>query len=309
MKKQIILALVVALSLPLFAQEEVAPKQKRVYDPNEWLPRKGDWSLGFSIDPVTRFLGNAFNGSTDNGLNSMSGSGLGSQGAVKNLGLPLISVMGSYLVTDHCEIRANVGINTSLSTERKYVQDDKATMLDPNNIIQLVDIHKHKDLSATFSVGACYRVGDRRIQGVVGGGLLYGYQGIYNDTYQYANQITEANQNPTTATFAAEPPASYSTTMIPSSRLLEFNRPGSHVLGAYAQLGVECFLAKKFAIGLNVNVLIDYHFSMTQISKFEGFNTYTLQRQELYVYEEPVQSNFDFNTDNIGANIYFAFYF
>ena len=295
------------LALPLFAQDEQRPK--REFDASEWLPQAGDWSVGFSVDPITRFLGNAFNGSTGNGLNAVSGTGLGSQGAVKNFGLPLVSIMGSYLATDHCEIHANIGINTSLSTERRFVQDDKAVMLDPNSLIQLVDIHKHQDLSATFAIGANYRVGERKIQGVFGGGLIYGYQGINKDTYQYANQITEANQNPSVGAFTTPAPATYSTQMIPNSRLLSYSTQGRHMVGVYGQVGVEWFLAKKFAIGANVNILIDYNFSVSAISKFEGFNTYTLQPQVVYVFDEPMQSGFDFNTDNIGANLYFAFYF
>lgn len=307
MKKLFILPLLIVFCFPLFAQDE--DNVKKQFSPEEWLPQAGDWSVGFSVDPLTSFLGNAFNGSTTNGLNALSGSGLGSQGAVKNFGLPIVSIMGSYMVTDNLEIRANIGLRTSLRTERAYVQDDAAMMINPNSMMQLVDIHKHQDLSGTFAIGVDYRVGKRKVQGVFGGGIIYGYQGINRDTYQYANQITEANQNPTTANFGT-PPATYSTQMIPNSRLLShYTNKGTHMVGAYAQVGVEWFVARKFAIGANVNLIVDYYFTPNSISKFEGFNTLTMQRQEVYVFNRPMQSGLDFNVDNIGANLYMAFYF
>ncbi|HCS87094.1 MAG TPA: hypothetical protein DIW30_01255, partial [Bacteroidales bacterium] len=79
------------LIVPVFAAELDKKEQKVNRDYSEWLPAAGDWSLGFSLDPIASFVGNMFNGNTGNSLNNLAGESM-----VNNM----VSIMGGYMITD-----------------------------------------------------------------------------------------------------------------------------------------------------------------------------------------------------------------
>ncbi len=64
MKKLIILFTLLYLGLNVIAQDSIlVNKQGRVI-----LPQKGDIAIGLSADPFLNFIGNMFNGNTNNSL-------------------------------------------------------------------------------------------------------------------------------------------------------------------------------------------------------------------------------------------------
>ncbi|MBQ9705259.1 MAG: hypothetical protein IJV55_03585 [Paludibacteraceae bacterium] len=310
MKKIVSIMLVAALAMPMFAGEKETPEQRANKDYTSWLPAEGDFSFGIALDPFTRFIGNAFNG-TAGVANTLASPDIHGEGLWNNLA----SIMGSYMVTDNLGIRANVGLNFNNRTYRGYAADDEALYLDPLSIDKVVDMRKNVQLAMTVSAGVEYRVGKRSVQGVFGGGIMYGNQFIDRDTYSYGNKITEANQNPTVTGDAAvaipavgaRPDYPY----IPNARTLStYTNKGTHMVGIYGTVGVEWFVAPKIALGANVNVRLDYEWTPNMVSTYEGWNIQTKQYQQFTEWNSPVtNSGFDFNTNNLGANLYVAFYF
>ena len=67
MKKLISIITIICL-LPLMgvSAQEKAEKQ--------YLPEEGDWAIGIDVVPLLKYVGNAFNGSQENEIESLGGS-------------------------------------------------------------------------------------------------------------------------------------------------------------------------------------------------------------------------------------------
>ncbi len=311
MKKILSIMLVAAFAMPIFAQEAQTPKAEKDY--SEWLPQAGDWQIAFALDPFTKWIGNAFNGTNTTDLNDNTWTEL--------FGKPIwrgtnVSIMGGYMLTDNLSLKANVSLGINLRTERQFIQDDAAVYLNPMSEDQVIDQKKTQNLAASFAVGVEYRVGKKRVQGVFGGGLCYGFDAINRIDYTYGNKITNGNQVPSSAyTAEAYMPAG----PLAQARVLSrYADKGVHEVGAYGSVGVEWFVAPKIALGANVNVRLSYQFTPSFAAKLEGWNPTANELQDYTKLSgaiggnaaaAPAQSEFNFNTENIGANLYVAFYF
>lgn len=305
--------LAATLAVPMFA-ERPTPEERANLDYTSWLPQQGDWSIGFGIDPIATFVGNLFNGNTNNRLAPLSGETL----ADKKLGMPrMASIMGSYMLTDKIGLRANIGVGVTSHVDRAYVQDDAAKFFNPYSTLEGKDSYSQLSAGFSASFGAEFRVGHRRVQGVFGVGATYGFWAMNRDRFTYYNAITDANQNPNDAGLSAwaasvDPTAAKLATdysFIDNPRLLERSTgAGTHIVGVYGSAGVEWFVAPKVALGLNVNLLLDYNWSPSTVSKWEGWNNILRERQEITIHNDAMSNGFTFTTDNIGANLYVAFY-
>jgi hypothetical protein len=81
------------------------------------------------------------------------------------------------------------------------------------------------------------------------------------------------------------------------------------MVGLYASAGVEWFVAPKVALGANVNFGIYYEINPARVSVYEGWNTAAMKLDQFTELEAPASHGFHIGTDNIGANLYIAFYF
>jgi len=306
MKKLLNIILVLALAMPMIAGERLTPEERANADYSSWLPQQGEYSLGFNIDPVTTFIGNFFNGTVGNALAPLAGEPI--------MRMPgMVSIMGSYMLTDKVGVRANIGLGLAGGTNRGYVIDDAEKFINPYSTLEGQDKQKWLNAGASFSAGIEYRVGKRRIQGVFGAGLTYGFWGINRNQYTYYNVITAANQNPSNAgLYGGAPNAKFATdySYIDNPRLLDkHTAAGTHILGVYGTVGVEWFVAPKIALGLNVNVLLDYNWDPERVEVWEGWNHFTQEVNKITIHDQARNSGFQFTTDNIGANLYVSFYF
>lgn len=314
MKKLISILLVAALAMPMFAERQT-PEERGQADYSTWLPKAGEFSVGFNIDPLATFAGNLFNGTMGNALGDLAGESLGSNNNLAPIRIPnMISIMGTYMLTDNLGVRANIGLGIQTWNQRAYVVDDAAKFINPYSTLDGLDKMHSIDVGASFSAGIEYRVGKTRpVQGVFGAGLTYGFWGIQKDTYSYYNAITKDNQNPTNGALyggAANPKFATDYNYIDNPRILEqYAQGGTHILGIYGSVGVEWFVAPKIALGLNVNLLLDYQWNPSRVEKWEGWNHFTEQRDEIIIHDLAKQDGFAFTTDNIGANLYITFYF
>ena len=266
-------------------------------------PTQGDMSVAFSLDPLATFAGNLLNGTMDNALEDLAGEPL----LLQQLPNSVVSIMGNYMLTDNLAARVNIGFGYSYLQKNHYVIDDAALALDDLSNAKVIDQYTSKALSGSFALGVEYRLGERSVQGVFGGGLSYAC-GTASNAYAYGNAISQLNQNPSQS---VEMPAPEQVTgYLPTARILSTNATELiHMVGVYGSVGVEWFVAPAIALGANVNLGIYYEINPMQASVYEGWNTITEKVDTHTELIAPASHGFHFGTDNIGANLYIAFYF
>lgn len=304
--KILMLALSLLIATAAFAVEadKPTPEERAKKDYSSWLPKQGDMSIGFSLDPIATFAGNLFNGNLSNSLGDLAGEPL----LLQTLPTSMVSIMGTYMLTDQLAVRANIGLGISTKRYNYYVQDDAAVALDDLSNAKVIDQARVKACSGSIALGVEYRVGKQSaVQGVFGGGLNYAF-GSSANSYAYGNAITELNQDPSINPNLPMPIAVVP--YLPNARLLSQQTPDLiHMVGIYGSVGIEWFVAPKIALGANVNLGIYYEINPMQVSVYEGWNTITEAVTTHTELIKPASHGFHFGTDNIGANLYIAFYF
>ncbi len=308
------LSLIVATAAFAEKANRPTPEERGNADYASWLPVKGNFSVGFSLDPVATFVGNMFaNGQGRvNALSNLAGEPLLSQQLEDRLGRPMASIMGTYMLTDRFGVRANIGFGYSTKKTNYYVLDDAARLDDPWSTKQVIDSKKYNNISGSIALGVEYRVGKRLpVQGVFGGGLNYMFGNI-NRTYKYGNAITELNQEPSqnAAMPAWVDAPTFSNNQFLRARVLsETQADLIHLFGLYGSVGIEWFVAPKIALGANVNLALYYEVNPSRATVYEGWNRITEAREDYTELVSPAAHGFHFGTDNIGANLYLNFYF
>lgn len=298
MKKLIAIILSVCLFPAMLGAEE---KEKKQY-----LPEEGDWALGIDVVPVLRYIGNAFNGTNGtNEITHVGGTPFTSGNAhFRDRGLmPDVSIMGKYMLTDEWALRANIGLMISAENEKAYSINDQALLANPLSEAKVTDGVRHERNGVSMMLGAEYRKGSRRVQGVFGGGLLFAFQNN-KDTYSWGNAFTEINQSPSSYTFAGMPnvPAGY--------RVLKQNGTGSDVyLGLTGSAGIEWFVAPKIALGAEVNLSLYYIFGSQTYVESEGYNTTSGKIDTRTDLLSPGDNGIYFGTESLGGSLYMTFYF
>lgn len=151
--KKIILSLAAVFAFgAASAQELVSSKGE------EYLPKQGDWSIGFNVGNALTYLGQAFNGSTSNPGNDLfreSSNVLDfSTGVLSN------TVKGITFVG------------------KKFDEDNKATRYTVNfnfNIDKQKDVDASTAFGLTVGLGKEWRKGTTRLQGFYGADALVGF--------------------------------------------------------------------------------------------------------------------------------------
>lgn len=300
MKRKVILSvlLMAFMGTTLLAQEET--KKKRTLE----LPKAGDIALGIDVVPMFKYVGNFFNGTTDNAYNTFGGeSAITFDNPINN---PTVSIMGKYMITDTWVARLNVGILYTHKNTRTYKQNDAALLEDPLSLAKVVDENIVNNTGASFALGAEYRRGYRRIQGFAGGNLIYAF-GEYNRHYNYGNAITEINQTPSRidAGNVQYVPDSWTRAYLLDS----YNGGSVQYFGLGAHVGVEIFLASHFSLGGEVSINAIWKWSPETYEEIEGFNTVNNQVEKFTNLISPGNKEFSFGTENLGGKLYLLFYF
>lgn len=268
-------------------------------DGKNYLPEQGDVAFGVNVKPILKYVGNVFNGSTSNELGNLGGEPVSGKEFESEI-LPDVSVMSKYMISDSWGIRANVGLMFRTDMDRQYVQDDKNVMLNPFDETKLIDQKNTSKNGMSMMLGAEYRKGDNRIQGVWGVGALFGF---FNEkaSYYYANAITEVNQKPTTKFPSTPPTAGY--------RTLSERKENNFFYGITGSAGVEWFVAPKVSVGAEVNLSL-YSVKGGQVyTESEGYNVATKLVEQRTDLTSPGNNKFRLGTENLGGSFYMAFYF
>ncbi len=264
-----------------------------------YLPEKGDIAIGIDVAPIFKYVGNLFNGSTDNTLDKLNGEPVGTDvdGLYIDSVSPDVSIMGKYMLTKDWALRANVGLMIRSNMINSYVADDAAVQANPYSEDKVVDKERQSNHGMSLMVGAEYHKGKRRVQGIFGFGLLAGFN-QQKSVYTYGNAITSVNQNPTS-----------STTMIGGYRPLSTKSNSNFFIGVAGSVGIEWFVAPKIALGADVNLSLYYVFGGQQYTVSEGFNATLNRVEERTNITSPGNDTFRFGTDNLGGTLYVSFYF
>lgn len=290
MKKIIsILLLAAVASLSLSAQET---------EEKQYLPEAGDWSIGFDVKPVFKYVGGLFN--NYNQQSTLEDFPAGQPSLYEdedNPYYPTVSIMGRYMLTDNLALKANLGVVLNNDKEGFYVQDDAATILDPLSDSKVADYQNTRTTGLSLQAGVEYRVGKKRIQGVFGGGILFGLQSE-TTVYSYGNEMTLINQQPTNAwNYTGYMPVK------------EYNKQPDFFAGLYGSAGVEFFVAPKVALGAEVSLCAGYQVEQQNYLVTKGYNISTEVIEERIDLGSPVTGSFQLSTRNLGGSLYLAFYF
>lgn len=286
MKKYIIMLLCAIATFNISAQEATQKK---------YLPEQGDIAIGVDVTPVLRYVGNAFNGSTDNSLDGLSGTPFNDR---MGFITPSASIMMKYMLTDEVALRTNLGLLFNNYNDRRYVADDKELAINPLSEKKLIDSKLTKRKGFSLSVGTEYRKGSKRIQGIFGLSALVAFQ-KESSSYTYGNAITSVNQIPSNA---FEITTSY-------RPLKEWSQAGETILGLSGTAGIEWFVAPKIALGTEVSLSLYGLFGKQNYTESEGYDTSlekVVTRTDIH---SPGNKGFYCGTETLGGSLYMIFYF
>lgn len=291
MKKLLIIIACILSFTVVNAQENHSKK--------DYLPKKGDWSIGIDVTPILNYVGNAFNGNTNNEISHLGGTPFTKGNKFFNGKLmPDVSISGKYLLTDEWALRANVGLMLRSESFREYSIDDKAAISNPLGEDKVIDKAHVMNNGMSFSLGGEYRKGSRRVQGVFGAGILFAYSNNKTN-YTWGNEMTLVNQNPTSA---FDYTSGYRT-------LEKFGYGTTLYLGVTGSAGVEWFVAPKISLGAEVNLTAYYVFGAKEYVKSEGYNASLNQIETRTDLVSPGNRAFIFGTESFGGALSMNFYF
>jgi hypothetical protein len=186
----------------------------------EYMPKQGDWAIGFNVDRIFEYVGNAFNGNTNNNAPSVD---FLKQGAF----------VGKYFKEDNKAYRVivNLGYGTDKFT---------ATNNTPGGVFPKRDEEtktRFSEFDFKIGLGKEWRRGKTRLQGFYGADAIIGYN-------SGRDQEVEVNISNTPSSGAATTSSNVKTTD---------DNGGIFSIGVNGFVGAEYFLFPKIAIGAQYN--------------------------------------------------------
>jgi hypothetical protein len=287
MRKIIIVSIALIFAMAnVFAQEE-GKKDRGGKDFSEILPQAGDIALGLDMANFIKSINNSItNASSANTIVAFQ-----------------TDFFGKYFLTDRSALRARLGININNATNRAFVRDDAANLLNPaldNPITEAktVDVHKQRNTTLELGIGYEYRRSLWRVQGYVGGELFGGVT-LNKDIFEYGNPMTDANQNPSSTYNSATVGISSG-----SYRPLESVKGNTMILGAAIFIGADFFICKNLSLGAEFDLEGRYRRTGEKSYKTETWflnQAYTAEEKQI-----PVTSSFKLQpTGRFNLSIYF----
>ena len=272
-KLNILLVTCLVLTVSLNAQSDEKEKIR-------YYPEQGDFGIGIDGTPIFDYLGNLFNGTNNNSLN------IGDQ-----------TLYFRYFLTDETAVRLRFHFRNHRHTNKEYVLDDAARMLDENSTKQLEDMEIVREQDYKVAVGYQYFIDYRRVRGFFGGDLGYGREREKIE-YQYGNTMNELNPTPTSKFGAA-----------PNGRYLEQHKGvvNSFFIGAFT--GAEYYFHPKMCIGGELGISYGVEFTGQTWVSYE-----TLDGAKRVEYDEAVKPKSKFSWTETGfpytyGNLYFVIHF
>ena len=308
MKRIFSVFLVACVALVSASAQETEKKQ--------YLPEAGDWSIGVDVKPIFKYVSGLFN---NYGKQSNLDFGGGQPSIFRPdtsmvtltdttaysdylQYYPTVSIMGKYMITDQLAVKVNLGLLYNTSKKGTYSEDQLAAILDPFSQSKVANVTATRQLGLSLQAGAEYRIGKKRIQGVFGGGLMFG---VSNDktTYSYGNEMTIINQWPLGSEQSKENAKE-------GYRPLKlFSKTPTIYAGLYGSAGVEVFVAPMISLGAEVSLCAGYLIKPQKFQISEGYNPEMEIIEKHTELIEPLTASFQLSIRNLGGSLYMAFYF
>lgn len=261
------------------------PFSAQAQSEEDYLPKAGDLGLSVSANPLSQIA---------TGVSSTQ---------------PLVSISGKYMVSDKSALFLNVGWIYNYNHDNYYADDDAALYLDPFSRAKVIDTRENQITGLNVSFGGERRIGKGKVQGVFGGGIMYAFS-YYDTRYSYGNAITSINQQPSISDDLYSAINNLDVPGVSYQRYLnKFNTTPTHYIGLTGYAGVEWFVAPKVSVGAKLYLTAAYRFSSGDYYTAEGYNYLTGQVEEWTELLSPSSHGFSFNSDNVGMDISFNFYF
>ena len=236
---------------------------------NYFGPKKGDFAITVGAEPVINFVGNMFNGNTDNSLSGIGGS-----------------LAGKYFFGDRFAITAGIGINNSKSTSLEYHPEDE-------DYKEIIDKNTKGDKFFSLNLGSqfYFRPG-KRVQPFIGANIYYGRENEGYNTYK----LYEAKWN--VGNYQFKQYDEYSKTSTPVN-----------TFGVLANLGIEIFIAKKVSISAayDLGVQTSTYKSISKYDTDD--RDVTNEQIDTKNYNKITKKETTFATGLMNGNIAFNFYF
>lgn len=288
MKKLLGIMLAATLALPVLAETDANA------DYSDWLPKAGDWNIQIGMDPKAIVMGG--NWSQVGGFSA------------------------GYMVTDNIGVKATLGLGVDLWNHREYALDDAKFAENPLSHQKVVDTRKSQKVEGSVSLGAEYHVGSKhKVQGVFGGGLMYGVRFLDKLEYTYGNAINEFNQNPSSKMMDKQGNTTVGLTnvmdgvtyarILNQQDLTAANDGPTQMVGLYLSAGLEWFVTPKLALGLNAAINFRYTFNNAYTTEYEGWSNFENKVVTWKEAVKPVEDGFSFSTaDALDTKIYMSVY-
>ena len=208
-----------AAALLLIASSAMAQEVTIAKKGNRMTPGKGDFSIGFTFNPVALSKKISYQPS----IGTFAGDWVGAQAEYPHQMFflstdPLASLMLKYRFTEHWGLRANVGFTGSRTNYKEYVQDDytvhiKTAGAGGYSENHVVDVITAKLNAFTIGISAEYTKNFGAISFIAGFGIQYALGGG-SMTFKYGNDFLY--DDATGRWVNAKPSSTPYTTMKPS---------------------------------------------------------------------------------------------
>ncbi len=284
-----------------------------------YRPKKGDWSIGVSFNPVSLQYKNKlqpkngdFSGDFIEGLASTP----------KQMFIlaqdPIAAFRIRYVMNENWLLRFTLGLNGSHINYREYVDDDLARAIEPDSRNQVVDGVVSDLNGGSLAVGMQYLAGKGHFRFTAGFGLIYAIAGGKLD-FSYGNVMTTENRIPSSMPMTKPPVSVDDVTLndfkadlgISYARPVErYNVGYNHGIGLNGSMGVEWFVTGRMSLGAEMTFTpLMFVFQPQTYSKFEGYSAKTGQIETYTDLVSPGSHALLYGTETVGANFSLNYYF
>jgi hypothetical protein len=243
MKKSV---LVIALAFGVsgaFAQDLTSKKGEPI------LPEAGDWAISMNADPIFHYVGNAFNGNSNNANPNTSWLGTTQ------------TIIGKKFIDEKNAYRLMFRLGMVNETFKNMVSDNSVTTPAPfpEAPAMVEDKFKMSRTNIAIGVGKEMRRGKTRLQGYYGADVMI-WLAMSSDKYSYGNELTVANPAPTSTSWDATTGAVTGTSGL-TTRNVKSKQGMTFGLGVRGFIGAEYFIFPKIGIGAEYGWGIGYQMS------------------------------------------------
>lgn len=284
MKKIIGVSFALVVSAMSFAQSNDQVQNKNGVD---IMPVSGEWGVGMNAVPMLNFLGNSFNGTAGNNIQSNKFVNYWAQN----------TLFGKYMLSDDNAVRAQLRIGQLNTTYSNLVFDN--TKNSPDSMV--TDTYTTRMSNINIGVGYEFRRGKTRLKGIYGGEVMFMHTGPSTSEYTYGNAYGLGNQAPTSSVwFGAPTPL--------GERMISQKGGQFNGVGIRAFIGVEYYIAPKICFGTEFGWGLMYGKSgetVTTTEFWDNGNAITNTRSTTIAGTKTLS----IDTDNFGGSLYFMFYF